>query len=101
MYSYFGFSVCITFVLGVCAFLSGSVFGQISFTDLPEWEVNSRFASPAISEVKHPSLSLNEFDCDSNCGPTHGLKQVLEQVSVPNLDPAIKEVYDEKSIYII
>ncbi len=45
---------------------------------LPPWERNSRFRKS--SWIKHPSLSLNGFDCGDNCAIGYGLKQVLENV---------------------
>ena len=47
--------------------------------DLPEWRENTRSRTTHFP-VKHPSLSLNGFDCASNCDHGLGLKQVLEKV---------------------
>ena len=47
--------------------------------DLPEWRGNTRFLTTHFP-VKHPSLSLNGFDCASNCSQGYGLKQVLEKI---------------------
>ena len=58
---------------------------------LPPWEANGRFLDTTL--VKHPSLSLNGFDCDSNnCNIGYGLKQVLEKVYGANQDTGIQNV---------
>ena len=46
---------------------------------LPHWGANDRFRLPG-ARIWHPSLSLNGFDCGSNCDIGYGLKQVLEKV---------------------
>ena len=58
---------------------------------LPPWEANGRFLDTTL--VKHPSLSLNGFDCGSNCGIGYGLKQVLEKVYGANQDAGIQNVF--------
>ena len=58
---------------------------------LPPWEANGRFLDTTL--VKHPSLSLNGFDCGSNCGIGYGLKQVLEKVYGGNQEEEVKIVF--------
>ncbi len=58
---------------------------------LPPWEANGRFLDTTL--VKHPSLSLNGFDCGSNCNIGYGLKQVLEKTYGANKDDKVKAVF--------
>ena len=58
---------------------------------LPPWETNDRYGHP--TRIKHPSLSLNGFDCGSNCDIGYGLKQVLEKVYRPVPDTTVKSVF--------
>ena len=58
---------------------------------LPPWEANGRFRQSTL--VKHPSLSLNGFDCGSNCSIGYGLKQVLEKVYGGDQEEEVKTVF--------
>ena len=58
---------------------------------LPPWQTNDRFLQS--TRIKHPSLSLNGFDCGSNCAIGYGLKQVLEKVYGANQDDEVKAVF--------
>ncbi len=58
---------------------------------LPPWETNDRFMTATV--IKHPSLSLNGFDCGSNCDIGYGLKQVLEKVYGTNQDDEVKAIF--------
>ena len=67
----------------ICLLVASSGFGQdnnltLDSDNLPEWRGNTRFLTSHFP-VKHPSLSLNGFDCGSDCGNGYGLKQVLEK----------------------
>lgn len=68
---------------------------QVSLPNLPSWTNNTRFATPAVSEVRHPSLSLNGFDCGSECWKGYGLKQVLQEVSGIDSDPTVEAVFEK------
>lgn len=67
----------------------------VTLNDLPSWEGNTRFATNVVSEVRHPSLSLNGFDCGSNCDEGYGLKQILEQIPGLSSGSPIRDVYDK------
>ena len=58
---------------------------------LPPWEANGRFLDTTL--VKHPSLSLNGFDCGTNCNIGYGLKQVLEKTYGANQADQVKVVF--------
>ena len=60
---------------------------------LPPWEANDRFRQSTL--IKHPSLSLNGFDCGNNCDIGYGLKQVLEKVYGANQETEVKTVFKE------
>jgi len=66
---------------------------QISLDDVPDTQGNSRFFSDEISQVTHPSLTLDGFDS----GPENGLglKQVLEERYSSNPDESLLRAYDE------
>jgi hypothetical protein len=74
----------------LCALFAGSIAlttnpthaQTITLNNLPDWTSNTRFFSDEYP-IKHPSLSLNSFDCNAsggNCDHGLGLKQVLEEV---------------------
>ena len=68
----------------ICLSAASPGFGQdnnltLDSDNLPEWRGNTRFLTTHFP-VKHPSLSLNGFDCGSDCGNGYGLKQVLEKI---------------------
>jgi len=71
-----------------------STSAQISLSDLPAWEGNDRFYNDVISEVKHPSLTLNGFDSGAP-GGGFSLKQVLEEVYSSSADSSVKIVYSK------
>ncbi len=60
---------------------------------LPPWKINDRFGEMTL--IKHPSLSLNGFDCGTNCNIGYGLKQILEGVygNKDKQDTEIKDVF--------
>ncbi len=58
---------------------------------LPPWEANNRFGSETL--IKHPSLSLNGFDCGSNCDIGYGLKQVLEKTYGADTEQEVIRVF--------
>ncbi len=60
---------------------------------LPPWEANDRFRKG--TQIRHPSLSLNGFDCTSNCNIGYGLKQVLEKVYRTNPEMEVKTVFEK------
>ena len=70
-----------------------SAIAQISLNNLPSWQGNSRFYGDVISEVKHPSLTLNGFDSGPDNGL--GLKQVLEEVYSVSPDSSVKIVWED------
>ena len=72
-----------------------SAFAQITLTDLPTWTSNTRFGTAAVSQVKHPSLSLNGFDCGNDCDLGYGLKQILEEAPTADQGTALRVVFDE------
>lgn len=51
---------------------------QLALNNLPNADGNSRFFTDRFP-IKHPSLSLNGFDCGSQCGRGLGLRQVLNE----------------------
>ncbi len=59
---------------------------------LPPSGANDRFRQSTW--IKHPGLSLNGFDCGSNCDIGYGLKQVLEKVYRANPETEVKTVFD-------
>ena len=64
----------------------------------PDSVGNDRFLSYLPNAIKHPSLSLNGFDCESsgtNCDIGYGLKQVLEEVYSPNADSTMKAIFQK------
>ncbi len=60
---------------------------------------NDRFLNYLPHAIKHPSLSLNGFDCaessETNCNIGYGLKQVLEEVYSPNADATTKAIFQK------
>lgn len=58
---------------------------------LPPWQTNQRFAQ--ASQIRHPGLSLNGFDCGDKCAIGYGLKQVLEKVYGSETDKEVQEVF--------
>ena len=62
---------------------------------LPPWEANDRFGSETL--IKHPSLSLNGFDCaessETNCNIGYGLKQVLEKTYGADTEQEVIRVF--------
>ena len=65
---------------------------DLATLDLPPTILNGRFFPVYIAPTRHPSLSLNGFDCEESptgCGSGLGLKQVLEGYNPLNLDDPI------------
>lgn len=60
---------------GPCSFV---VAQNITLDNLPPSVANTRFFANEYP-VKNPSLSLNGFDCASNCAFGYGLKQIVEE----------------------
>ncbi len=65
----------------------------------PDTVGNDRFLSYLPHAIKHPSLSLNGFDCtessETNCNIGYGLKQVLEEVYSPSADSTMKAIFQK------
>ena len=61
---------------------------------MPPWQGNNRFYGAVISEVRHPSLSLNGFDAATS-GHGLGLKQVLGEVYSGSAGPSVEDVWGE------
>ena len=69
----------------------------ILLNDLPgeEWLKNTRAFTAAFSDVTQPSLSINGFDCGSNCDIGLGLKQIIEDVYGDSPTPSIEAVHNK------
>lgn len=84
--------ILLCFFALICLARTGIAHAQLNLPNLPSWTSNARFATPAVAQVKHPSLSFNGFDCGSSCGIGLGLKQVLDKVVT--LDPLVRPIFD-------
>jgi hypothetical protein len=56
------FYVNVALLVVLSLLLVPSALAQISLDDLPDAQGNNRFFSDEISQVTHPSLTLNGFD---------------------------------------
>jgi hypothetical protein len=65
----------------------------ITLDDLPPTTSNDRFYQDRLP-VEHPSLSVNGFDCDTDCDKGIGLKNILESI-YNNQDETQLRVYRE------
>lgn len=83
---------CLLIVFCVAATATSSFAQTVTLNNLPSWTSNTRFFSDEYP-IKHPSLSLNGFDCGSNCSEGLGLKQILEEVYSSSPDNKIIDVY--------
>jgi hypothetical protein len=88
------FPATTSLLVALSLFFVTSAAGQISLTDVPLWTGNDRFYNDVITQVKHPSLTLNGFDSGTS-GHGLGLKQVLEQAYDGSSGGPVVEVYDE------
>ena len=64
----------------------------------PDSVGNGRFLGYLPHAIKHPSLSLNGFDCESsgtNCNVGYGLKQVLEEVYSSDAGSTMKAIFQK------
>lgn len=73
---------------------ASAAVAQVTLNNLPTWTGNTRFATSAVGEVRHPSLSLNGFNCGSACSKGYGLKQILEQVPGLSTGTPLRDVYN-------
>ncbi len=92
-----GFAITVrttTLILPLLASIGQSALAQsqtVVIDCLPSWQTNDRFRSETL--IKHPSLSLNGFDCGSNCAIGYGLKQVLEKVYGATTEQEVVRVF--------
>ena len=87
-----------TFRAEVDASLVGGGTCDLATLDLPPTVLNARFFPLNVAPVRHPSLSLNGFDCEESptgCGSGLGLKQILEEVSDGDVDASLAAPYED------
>ena len=87
-----------TFSAEVDPALVGGGTCDLASLDLPPTILNARFYPVNVAPTRHPSLSLNGFDCaasQNGCGSGLGLKQVLQGYDPLNLDNPITDVFNQ------
>ena len=87
-----------TFSAEVDPALVGGGTCDLASLDLPPTILNARFYPVNVAPTRHPSLSLNGFDCEASqtgCGSGLGLKQVFEAILPSGSSVPVEVVYDE------
>ena len=71
---------------------------DLASLDLPPTILNARFYPVNAAPTRHPSLSLNGFDCEASetgCGSGLGLQQILQGYDPLSLDDPITDIFNQ------